>query len=185
MRTKQKQNPWISQDILNKMYQRDFMHSLAIKTKSYDNWQEYRNLRNDITNQIRDCRKLFFMDQINNNINNSRYMWKTLKTLLPGQKENGTGPLPIPASDFNTFFGNIGYDLTKHIQVTESTCNNITNCTNKFSFPLLSVCDTMKLLKTVPNTHILDPLDIDGSPYLSSCYCTLTNLYLQFISTNR
>ena len=162
MRTKQKQNPWISQDILNKMYQRDFMHSQAIKTKSYDNWQEYRNLRNDITKQIRDCRKQFFTDQINNNSNNSKYMWKTLKTLLPGQKDSGTGPLPIPASDFNTFFGNIGYDLTKHIQVPESTCNNSTNYANKFSFPLLSVCDTMKLMKTVPNTHILDPLDIDG-----------------------
>ena len=57
---------------------------------------------------------------------------------------------------------NIGYDLTKHIQVPESTCNNITNYANKFSFPLLSVCDTMKLMKTVPNTHTLDPLDIDG-----------------------
>ena len=89
-------------------------------------------------------------------------MWKTLKTLLPGQKDNGTGPLPTPASDFNTFFGNIGYDLTKHIQVPESTCNNITNCANKFSFPLLSVCETMKLMETVPNIHTLGPLDIDG-----------------------
>ena len=89
-------------------------------------------------------------------------MWKTLKTLLPGQKDNGTGPLPISASDFTTFFGNIGYDLITHIQVTKSTCNKITNCANKFSFPLLSVCDTMKLMKTVPNTHTLDPLDIDG-----------------------
>ena len=51
---------------------------------------------------------------------------------MPGQKDNGTDPLTIPASDFNTFFGNIGYDLTKHIQVPESTCNNITNCANKF-----------------------------------------------------
>ena len=99
---------------------------------------------------------------------------ENLKNLLPGQKDNGTGPLPIPASDFNTFFVNIGYDLTKHIQVPESTCNNITNCANKLSFPLLSVCDTMKLMKTVPNTLLRISL-----PAIAPSLTYIYNLSLQ------
>ena len=60
------------------------MYSQEIKTKSYDNWQEYQNLHNDITQQIKDCRKQFLTDQINKNSNNSKYMWKTYTLLSKG-----------------------------------------------------------------------------------------------------
>ena len=90
-------------------------------------------------------------------------MWKTLKTILPGSKIKTVTTYPIPASDFNNFFGSIGSELTKNVTQPESVqANNIPSHSCEFNMPYISVKDTIKSLKSLPNTHTLDPLDIDG-----------------------
>ena len=126
--------------------------------------------------QISDCQKQFLKGQINNNSNNSKCV-ENFKNIVPRHKDNGTGPLTIPSSDLNTYLGNIGYNFTKHIEVPESTCNNIP--VPIFFFLLLSVCDTMNLMETVTNSHIFDLLDIAG--YLLHIFIPVIDPSLSYI----
>ena len=108
------------------MYQRDHIHFKAIKTKSEADWLEYKKIRNEVTALSPESRKQNLNDQITNNRSSSKNMWKTLKTILPGNKIKTVHTYPIPASDFNNFFGSIGNELTKNVTQPESVqANNI------------------------------------------------------------
>ena len=163
IRSKQKHNFFISRELLDKMYQRDHIHFKAIKTKSEADWLEYKKIRNEVTALSSESRKQNLNDQITNNRSSSKNMWKTLKTILPGSKIKTVQTYPIPASDFNNFFGSIGNELTKNVTQPESVqANNIPSHSCEFNMPYISVKDTIKSLKSLPNTRTLDPLDIDG-----------------------
>jgi hypothetical protein len=59
--------PWIIFDIRTLMRKRNFHHKKAQKTKSTDEWDKYRELRNKTTRLIRDAKQDFYSNTINEN----------------------------------------------------------------------------------------------------------------------
>ena len=56
MRVKNKNTPWIDNEVLDKMYERDFKHKKAVTSKNEEIWNEYKTLRNDVTQLMRQKR---------------------------------------------------------------------------------------------------------------------------------
>ena len=49
---------WVTDDIKNKMRDRDRKRELAIQTGDREDWKNYRNARNRVTKDLRKCKKL-------------------------------------------------------------------------------------------------------------------------------
>ena len=76
--------PWVTFDIRTLMRKRNFHHKRAQKTKSTDDWDKYRELRlrNKTTRLIRDAKRDFYSNTINENKSDSAKLWKTLKSVI-------------------------------------------------------------------------------------------------------
>ena len=82
--------PWLTSDIRTLMRQRNFHHKRAQKTKSTDEWETYKKLRNKTTRLIRDTKRDFYSNVINENKKDSTKLWKTLKTVISNAKKSSS-----------------------------------------------------------------------------------------------
>ena len=82
--------PWLTSDIRTMMRKRNFHHKRAQKTKSIDEWKTYKELRNKTTRLIRDTKRDFFSNVINENKKDSAKLWKTLKNVISNKKSPHT-----------------------------------------------------------------------------------------------
>ena len=70
---------------------RDYSYSRAHKTNDPQDWVKAKSLRNlKVNNLNRSLKRKFFQTEIQNNINNSTKLWKSIKKLIPN-KNNGIG----------------------------------------------------------------------------------------------
>ena len=71
------------------MYQRDFLHKKAIKTKDQHIFYQYKNVRNGVTRSIRRSilKQKFIYTEINKSSGSGKRMWQSLKHFLPSKKK--------------------------------------------------------------------------------------------------
>ena len=117
--------PWITDDIVDLMKQRDNVHRAALLSKEDELWRSYRTLKNKVTHIIRKGKKEFHCNSIHENRGNSRNIWKCLKHVIP--KSNKISPHslevdgvslsepPEIANAFNKFFTTCASNITKHL----------------------------------------------------------------------
>ena len=87
-RVKNKHSPWISNEIVKFMYERDYTHKKAIQSKNDDNlWSEYRRLRNFVTSKINEAKTAYFADITPKLKTDSKTVWKELSRVM-GNKKN-------------------------------------------------------------------------------------------------
>ena len=103
-------NPWFSPHILNLIYKRNYAHKLAVQNNDLSSWNNYRKLRNLVTKTIRKEKSKYYTEKINSFSNNSTHMWKTLKGLLPSNRNTFISS-DIDADCFNKYFSSIGQQL--------------------------------------------------------------------------
>ena len=115
--------PYMNDEIVELMRQRDAaLHNyMAMPTKSPELFQNYKKLRNKVTKELRQVRKNYYTDKIENAQGCPKRIWKTLKELLPRRQnaapssvnyngESFTDSFDI-ASAFNTHFTSIANNL--------------------------------------------------------------------------
>ena len=107
--------PWVTPQIRSLIVQRNFHHKKAIKSGSIYKWSKYRELRNTISSSIREARKLYYSNLIEENQSDSSKLWKALKSAISTDVHDShiqslevdstitTDPMSI-ASTFGTFF---------------------------------------------------------------------------------
>ena len=100
-------------------------------------------MRNKATESIKASKRKYFSSAVNDNKDNPKAMWKTMKKLLPSKKakipgsfdyqgQTYTSPQEI-ASCYNSFFTIIAKDLTAHLPPLEF------NVTNKLTSHILKL----------------------------------------------
>ena len=125
-RIKKKESPWINNDVLLLIRQRNDQKKKAKQTGDSEDWKRYRELRNKVTACIRQAKKNYITRSINETNGKSGDIWKSLKCLMP-QKHNS---VKIPhieiennmidekieiADCFNCHFINIGQTVQESI----------------------------------------------------------------------
>ena len=123
---------WLSNDIRDKMLERDRLKRLAMIKKDDVSWAKYRSSRNIVNVALRKVKSAFYASQIENVTGNPRKAWKTVNDIL-GRKQptddvreikindhSVTSPEEI-ADKFNDYFTSIGPSLAENIDNNE--CN--------------------------------------------------------------
>ena len=104
VKPKHKPNPFITDDIKDRMKTRDSMHRKARKTGSLNDWQVFRDLKKEVKSTLRKAEIEYFNKQICANKNNTGAIWKTIRKALP-KKSSCTTPYSkdpsILANEFN------------------------------------------------------------------------------------
>ena len=71
-RLKNRNNPWIDNTIVRLMYKRDHLKRKAVKYKSDELWESYKQIRNTVTELIISSKKKLFWLQAKINFTNMR-----------------------------------------------------------------------------------------------------------------
>ena len=113
-RIKSNSAPWINDSILTAMQHRDETHEQARRFNTSELWTAYRDARNNVGNIVRQAKAEYYKEIVEQNVFDSKALWKSLKVILPGKVKaaalsfiiNGTmetNPKSI-AQAFNDFF---------------------------------------------------------------------------------
>ena len=71
-RVRKAQAPWLNNDIIVMMRERDDLKRKAIRTACNDIWDAYRNMRNRVNHEIEQSKKSFLSQGIKESGKNSR-----------------------------------------------------------------------------------------------------------------
>ena len=74
--------PWMTDQIRALITQRNFHHKKAKKSGSSYDWQEYRSLRNRITVTIKETKRAYYSNLIQENKNHSSKLWSAIKSAI-------------------------------------------------------------------------------------------------------
>ena len=74
---------WINGDYIKLCKDRDYYFSRAHKFNNDDDWKMARHLRNKANKLNRSLKKNYCTKAINDNVNNSKMLWNTIKKLIP------------------------------------------------------------------------------------------------------
>ena len=162
-RLKQRNNPWVTRDIVELMYERDYTKKQAVQKNDIHLWNRYKELRNKVTNLLKINKKNYASEKISESTGNSAKMWKVLKNLT-GKNVRKPAPSSLSAQQFNDFFSSIG----------ESTVSSISNNVNEddfywkcqksiynFSFNETSIENVKKSLQSLGSESGIDVLGFD------------------------
>ena len=172
-RIRKKSAPWINEQILTMMKERDASKEKARLTGDPQDWCKYKQLRNRVTAKRRKFKREYVTRTILENTGNSGEIWKLLGKILPSNKKHDSlKSLNINGRDItdskeiadymNDYFANITKKLKDTAQFEK---NNLTaastNCLSEFSFESVTSSHVLKCLNEIPKKK---SAGLDGIP---------------------
>ena len=128
---KQQGKPWITKEILRSIIDRDSMYKRFVKAKDPEQKNEYENqykiLRNKITEDIRVSKKNYFQTFFSTNAMNIKNTWKGIKSIICLKNNKKSQPNSLLVNDkliskpkdvantFNNYFSSIASSLQNKI----------------------------------------------------------------------
>ena len=194
IRFRQKSCPWLEHrdDIFNVMHERDYHHNKAIHCTDEQNhhWNEYKVLRNKVNIMMKEAKKDYYTNKINDSAGNMSDMWKTLKELLPNKKGDLSNLPTVSnsdmelANDFNEHFTNIGTASTPS-STSSRVYDHDRHGGNKFTFTKISIDQVVDELKAISQNKGsgLDGLSTKlikyGTEAIAPILCKIFNMCLK------
>ena len=148
---------WINGDYIKLCKDRDYYFSRAHKFNNDDDWKMARHLRNKANKLNRSLKKNYCTKAINDNVNNSKMLWNTIKKLIPKNNSSVssvrthagfTTSNKETADQFNSYFTSIGNTLASRFKFDDTVkfdhcnTNDINNNTDKdndhFKFDIIT-----------------------------------------------
>ena len=120
-------DPWISQEILEAIKDKDRLLSKAKRSDNQQDWVIARQRRNEVKKLVKDAKSEFIKENLTQYENNSKKFWHSLKDVLPSQNSNNKISLKNKngnliqnlkelANEMNSFFTSIGPNLAKDMR---------------------------------------------------------------------
>ena len=181
---KEKRDPWITNEILKKLKDKDFARKTAKQTKLKKDWINQREQINEVKSLIKRAKKEYIIGNLERHVNDTKKFWGTIGEIIPSNKKDQVkihlvdrdSAKPIPESDIansiNKYFTNIGPDLAKQLNATWSYDGEITD---------LSIPDVTTDEETV--TKLCKEIDIGKSSAIENISSTLIRDALLAIPT--
>lgn len=141
--------PWMSDEVINRIKERDYakavINNIGKDYKSYEeNWNTYRLHRNKVVASIRNCKRRYYEENIDQQKHNPTKMWRTLKELI-GNKVKAHKGTTISfeeiectesnkiAHKFNEFFVESIKNIIQEIEILEKKITYIEPATEIFA----------------------------------------------------
>ena len=160
-RLKDRFNPWITKEILQLMYRRDYLHKQAVKYSDYVLMNEYRAVKSKINNLITVGKKQYYDNLYNEAREKPKVLWNELKLLSGKTKGNVMHDDNHSAGKFNQFFSTIGKITTQHLPEPDEVHWIGGSSIYEFKFVNVDESSVLKLLRSLNSNSSLDILNID------------------------
>ena len=82
------QRPWMINAVIKKLHSRDHLLKVARKSDNSSDWANYREARNKAVSALRSAKREFYKNAFEENRNNPKATWNTIKTLTGSGKMN-------------------------------------------------------------------------------------------------
>ena len=126
---KKLKDPWISQEILEGIKDKDLLLSRAKHSNNPEDWIAARNRRNEVKDIVKNAKSEFIKENLNEHKNDSKKFWKTMSNVLPSGKNKSCNKILLKddlnnniednfeaAEVMNKFFTSIGPKLASNLQ---------------------------------------------------------------------
>ena len=110
------ESPVLDSSVIKQLRKRDRLLKIAKRSKTPADWESYKGARNKAVLLLRRAKSEFFKTTFENNKNNTKGMWKTIKSLIGVNKQHLINHLRIKEKDL----GN-NEEMTEAINVHFST----------------------------------------------------------------
>ena len=178
IRVKNRSNPWFNNNIQQAIYSRNYYHERALKHNDINSWNKYRECRNYVTSLIRKYKCDYYYTAIANNSNNSKQMWKTLKTILPSKSNNNCSE--FSSNDFNTYFATIGNNLESQFNDNIVMPDFEVPPHNNYEFDDIPLSYIVSELLTLSSKSSPDVLGLSGTILCIAAHSIAPSLYVLF-----
>ena len=174
MRIRNKQSPWITPAIRERMKGRKRLKILAMKTDDPNIWSGYKREKNSTNNAVKQAKAQYYCNHIERNAGNTREIWRTINSVtyreaitntvteLKTKAKTATDPQEI-SELFNTHFSDIGPSLASNLPDCQNTFIEYVRPTNQASFKLKNVSNEA-VLKLLMNLDVNKATGLDHIP---------------------
>ena len=84
---------WITAELVEQIKDRDYFYQKAKKYGNKDSWNIARHLRNVTNANIRQAKREFVIDELDNCKSDCKKFWRTIRTVIPSNKEKSKGDI--------------------------------------------------------------------------------------------
>ncbi len=193
---------WVDNDFLALCKDRDYLYAKAHKTNDQDDWKKAKSVRNRVNNMKFYLKKKYCERSINDNMHDSKNLWKSLKKIIPSSKPSSLCNIvnssdhhdgqtdKDAANSFNQYFTSVGQELSKEFDNVnvKCPCDDVRNkfqCNNdSFKFHNVSASFVYEQLCSMDNNKStgLDLFNVKllklAAPYVSQSLAHICNLSL-------
>lgn len=144
--------PWITQDILKMMSERDSVYRKAKKTGSEQSMAHYRQLRNRVKQTLRNSRLRYINSLFSERNQSSRDLWRNVKKLGFGKQPTSIR-VDIPLDEMNDYF--VSFCSQTNTPYVNNQLSVIQNQISekapliKFNFIPITELDTLKAMNRI------------------------------------
>ena len=125
-------SPFMSKSLRKMIMNRSRYKNVYFKTKTVENWENYRKLRNACTKSIGKAKKKYFQNLDMNDITDNRTFWKTVKPWFTSEGIKGTkniilvekGEIISDNTKVTKVMNNYFVDITKELDISLPNFNN-------------------------------------------------------------
>lgn len=185
---------WWNKTIDYQMKERDILYKRAMYTQESSDWKEYRQQRNRVVELVKSEKEKYYRQKIDEVKHDSKEMWKTLKRLIKGGKQNKKGIWfgdifesneKIIAEKFNEYFISSINSLVKKTNDLQLQCAlsfiNVKECTFE-KFHSLELKELKEIIINMRNKNS----SVDGvtTKLLKLSFEVIGNRFLQTINNS-
>ena len=153
--------------VIKKLHSRDHLLKVARKSDNSSDWANYREARNKAVSALRSAKREFYKNAFEENRNNPKATWNTIKTLTGSGKMNkGISKLQLGgkavenateiAEQFNSYFSSIADNLRSGLGNTPSDLSKLVNFVESckdpdvvFSVPDITNAQVLQIIKGI------------------------------------
>ena len=163
LRLKNRNNQWITPDIVSLMYCRDHLHKLSMLSgKNSSQWSNYKKCRNLVIKTIKKAKFDYFNNKCFEHKKDGQKLWKEIRRIYPNKRSTTSMNKDITASDFNKHFSTIGAKInSKFDNCTTFKGLKGPKCIYNFNIVNACVSNVFKNLCKLPKSSSLDVLHFD------------------------
>ena len=195
-RIKREHKPWLTKEIKQLMYHRDYLKRQSVRFTSSNYKAAYKRCKNKLNKLIKTTKEEYFKTKLSN-ANNSKDSWQAINELL-NKKPESTQVTQLNVDDqvitgdgniadcFNQYFSSIGCKLSDNIQkINIDPLAFITPVENLFHFSYISAHEVLSALNQLNSKKSpgLDGISVkllkDTSDVIAQPLANIFNISLQ------
>ena len=175
--TKSQRKPWITVEIKKSISNRDNLLKKYLKAKGERRttlYSQYKQLRNQTVNMIRESKSKYYHEFFNNNLKNSKKIWSGINDLISSKSKNKNSNIALDingnmtsdkkliAESFNKYFTEIAEKVKRNLPATKKSYRDYLDktCQNSFFFTPTTPDEVKSIINSLDTSKATGPYSI-------------------------